>query len=64
MHEQLTPDQIIMESIDRVCTPGSKTIADLCIQPLAFAQVAQECIREIYRQVNSRAETKTSSHYI
>ena len=49
----------MVETMDRVCSPGSKGFSDLCIKPIAFAQVAEDVVREI----NYWANHGFTSHY-
>ena len=44
----MNPEQIMLETMDRLCTPKTKGFADLFIKPVAFAQLVQETVRETY----------------
>lgn len=58
----MNPEQIMLETMDRVCNKGTKGFPDLYVKPIAFVQIINEVLREIFYWVNKEF-TKRSKRY-
>ena len=63
MYEYMNPEQIMLETMDRLCSPGTKGFKDLYIKPVSFAQLTQEVLRETYKWA-SHDTTTTHREYM
>ncbi len=54
----------MLETMDRVCTPGAKGFSDLFIKPVSFAQLTQEVLRETFMWANHEFSTKHREYLV
>ena len=60
----MNPEQLMLETMDRVCNHGTKGFADLCVKPIAFAQIVNDVLREIFYWANKDFSKSSKKQYI
>lgn len=60
----MNPEQLMVETLDKVCRPGTKGFADLCVRPVAFAQVVQDVLHEIFYWANKDYSVRTKKYFV
>lgn len=60
----MNPEQIMLETMDRLCREGSKGFADLCIKPIAFVQIVNEVLREIFYWANKEYSKRNKRYFV
>jgi len=52
LYQYMNPEQIMLESMERLVSPGAKTFKDLCIKPISIAQNTDDLLRETFMWAN------------
>jgi hypothetical protein len=60
----MNPEQLMIETLDRVCNSGTKGFADLCVKPVAFAQIVTDVLREIFYWANKDFSKNSKQYFV